>query len=134
MKTPDSALCASSVALGRFTANLPRAERLGSLRAERRARRGELLRVDRHPAAVLHLLDAHQVVAVVRRAVEAQLALDRVDAVGLDPVADLLVVEAVAALDAGLEDLPRRERRGGLRLDRGVGNARLRGALVVEVD
>jgi hypothetical protein len=86
------------------------------LRASRPARR--LLRADRDPAAVLHLLDAHQVVAVVRRPVEAQLALDRVDAVGLDPVADLLVVEAVAALDARLEDLPRRERRGGLRLDR----------------
>ncbi len=49
------------------------------------AGRGELRRPHHHPLAVLHLLDAHQVVAVVDGAVEAQRSLDGVDTVLLQP-------------------------------------------------
>ena len=92
MNTPDSADCASSVALGNVMRNRPlRALRLtrprrppgtriASLHLQRGALRRVLLGIDGDPASVLHLLDAHQVVAVVARAVEAQLALDGVDA------------------------------------------------------
>src|SRR3954465_5603499 len=102
MNTPDSADCASSVALGRFTL---------LLHAQRRTGRRVVLGPDRDPVTVLHLLHAHQVVAVVARSVEAQLALDRVDAVRLDVRADRLVIEASGALHTRLEDLPRGVRR-----------------------
>src|SRR5476651_2066464 len=92
MNTPDRADCASSVALGKFMPGEaprragrrnpsrarsraePGAARRVSLNLERRALCGELLGIDGDPAPVLDLLDAHQVVAVITRAVEAQVA------------------------------------------------------------
>src|SRR5512132_373471 len=98
MKTPDSADCASSVALGNATVSARRVPAL--LHQQARARRRVLLRIDGDPAAVLHLLDTHQVIAVIARAVETQLALDRVDAVLLQVRGDRLIVQASGALDA----------------------------------
>src|SRR5450755_2374875 len=109
MNTPDRADCASSVKLGKFMTNeasrgagrgsTPRGPqraqrgpaRVASLHLQRRALCGELLGIHGDPAAVLHLLDAHQVVSVVAGAVEAQVALDSVDTVLLDPRGDRLV-------------------------------------------
>src|SRR5215467_15133872 len=60
-----------------------------------RAWRGDCLRPHDDPLAVLHLLHTHQIVAVVAWPVEAQLALDRVDGVGLQPLRQHLVIEAL---------------------------------------
>src|SRR5690242_21943137 len=128
MKTPDSADCASSVALGSVTAACAR-----SLDREARAGRRVLLRPYRHPVAVLHLLDAHEVVAVVARAVEVQPAGDGVHLVLLEPRPDRLVVEAACAADPGFEDLPRCVRRRGLHLDARVRDAGFRRPLVIEL-
>ena len=99
-----------------------------------RAGRGELGRVDDHPFAVLHLLDAHQVVAVVGGSVEAQRTLDGLDAVLLQPVGHGLVVQALGGGDGGFQDLPGRERSRGLHLHRGVGEVGLGRALAVGLD
>ena len=78
-KMPDRMDCASSVALGqRHRSQAPRVCSLAPGAAT-------FLRPHHDPLAVLHLLDAHQVVAVVAGAVEAQLALDGVDPVRLEP-------------------------------------------------
>src|SRR5688500_4267327 len=135
MKTPESADCASSVALGSVIRASParwRAPDARSLHLEACPRCCVFLRPDDDPAAVLNLLHPHQVVAIVARAVEAQLALQRVDTVLLEPRADRLVVQAVRPLDAGFEDLPRGVRGRGLRLDRIVRDACLRRAIVVQ--
>src|SRR5206468_8272049 len=105
-----------------------------SVRLQLRAARRDFLRPDDDPVAVLRLLDAHQVVAEVADAVEAELALDGVDAVRLQPGRDRLVVEALGRDDAGLEDLPGGVRRRRLRLDRRVGEAGLGRALAVQLD
>src|SRR5690242_19414 len=81
MNTPDSADCASSVPLGNVT-GIASAGLLLDLKAC--AGRCEILRIDGDPTPVLHLLHAHQVVAVVAGSIEAELALDRVDPVVLD--------------------------------------------------
>src|ERR1019366_5422983 len=91
MNTPDGADCASRVKLGNVMpdaaprgagrCNATRAQsraqlgpaRVASLHLQRRALCGVLLGIHGDPAPVLHLLDAHQVVAVIARAVEAQL-------------------------------------------------------------
>src|SRR5947199_10389149 len=104
MKIPDSADCASSVALGNVTA---RCRRRLLLDLQRRAGGRVLLRIHRDPAAVLDLLDTHQIVTVVVRPVKAQMTLDGVGAVLLEISRNCLVVEAVRPLDAGLETLPR---------------------------
>src|SRR5215208_7766461 len=70
--TPESTDCASSVQLGKLIA---------SARDHLHAGGCEFRRIDDLPLAVLHLLDAHQVVTVVRRPVEAQRPLDGFDAV-----------------------------------------------------
>src|SRR5450755_3788156 len=119
MNTPDRADCASSVELGKFIAreasrgagrgSAPRGPlraqrgpaRVASLHLQRRALCGELLGIHGDPAAVLHLLDAHQVVAIVAGTVEAQVALNGIDAVFLDPRGDRLVVETAGAAHAG---------------------------------
>src|SRR5215207_681029 len=129
-KMPDRMLCASSDALGSVKPGMAR--RSASVGEQPGAAGRHLLRPDDDPLAVLHLLDAHQVVAEIAHAVETELALDGVDAVGLEEGADLLVVEALAADDAGLEDLPGGPRGRRLRLDRGVGEAGLGRALPVE--
>src|SRR5689334_14906531 len=133
---PERTLCASSVALGSVNPGIagPSARRARSVRLQLRAAGGHFLRPDDDPVAVLHLLDAHQVVAEVAGAVEAELALDRVDTVGLQPGRDRLVVEALGRVDAGLEDLPRGIRRRRLRLDRRIGETGLGRALAIELD
>src|SRR3954465_11787991 len=106
---PERTLCASSDALGSEKPGMGRALdplRQASVGEQLGAAGRHFLRPDHDPLAVLDLLDAHQVVAEVADAVEAELALDRVDAVGLEPGADLLVVEALRPVDAGLENLP----------------------------
>ena len=127
MKTPDSTDCA-------------RSERLGSPIA----RRGYFVISVAPGAATLFgqtvtqrpfctCFTRHQVVAVVARPVEAQLALDRVDLVLAQPVGEHLVVEALGRGDRGIEHLPRGIRRRGLRFDAGVGEPGLRRALVEEL-
>src|SRR5207237_3354166 len=123
-KMPERTLCDSSEALGSVNADMPAALEGEDLRAAG----GHLLRPYDHPVPVLHLLDAHQVVAEVAGAVEAQLALDGVDAIRLEPGRNRLVVEALGRGDAGLEDLPSGVRSGGLGLDRRVAQAGLGGA------
>src|SRR5664280_530065 len=114
-KMPERMLCASSEALGSVNADMRDAAR--SVGHQPGATGSEFLRPDDDPVAVLDLLDAHQVVAEVAEAVEAQLALDGVDPVRLQPRGDGLVVEALGRDDAGLEDLPCRVRGGRLGLD-----------------
>src|ERR1022692_5305748 len=150
MKRPDRADCASSVALGNVMPDAvlqrswrgnasggpSRAQRgpapVASLHLQRRARCGVLLGIYGDPAPVLHLLDAHQVVAVIARAIEAQVALDGVDPVFLDPRGDRFVVEAVGTAHAGFENLPRSVGSGSLDFDRRIRDARLRGTLVIK--
>jgi hypothetical protein len=118
-------LCASSVALGQVKPGI-RGVCSESAAAQGAIRRAVPLTSRGQTTthfAVLHLLDPHQVVAEVADAVEAELALDRVDAVRLQEGADLRVLQAPRADHAGLEDLPRRPGGGRLRLDRRVGEA-----------
>src|SRR5450631_2491110 len=131
MNRPDRADCASSVKLGNVmpddalrgsgrrnascapaTLALLGSARAASLHLQRRALCGVLLGIDGDPAAILHLLDAHQVVTIIAGTVEAQVALDGIDAVFLDPRRDRLVVEAVGAAHSRFEDLPRGVGRG----------------------
>src|SRR5438445_1260164 len=86
-KTPDRMLCDSSDALGSVNPDIgcSGGQQLG-------AAGSDFLRPDHDPVAVLHLLDTHQVVAEVAGPVEAQLALQCVDLVRLQPGADRLVV------------------------------------------
>src|SRR3954469_11335147 len=118
MKTPDSADCASSVPLGNVTP-IAFASRLLHLQACPGPR--VVLRIDSDPASALHLLHTHQVVAVVARSVEAELALDRVDAVLLDVRGNRLVVEAAGTAHTGFENLPRGVRRRCLHFDARIG-------------
>src|SRR5437773_1841957 len=112
----------------------PRAKNAGTRRPPARpgARRRELAGPHHAPLAVLHLLHPEEIVAVVVRAVEAQLADDRVHAVLLQPLREHFVVEALRRGHRGLQALPGRPRAGHLRLHVRVGHVRLRRALTEE--
>src|SRR5262245_27591835 len=84
MKTPERTDCARSVALGSVIARKAVASSGFLAQLELGTRLGDFLRPDDDPGAVLHLLDPHQVVAVIVRPVEAQCSLDRRDLVLLD--------------------------------------------------
>src|SRR2546425_1110020 len=96
------------------------------------ATRSPTPRPDAPPAPVLDLFALGVLGPVVFRAVEAQLAVHGVHLVGLEPGRQDLVVEAPGGVARGLDQLPRRERAGRLRLDERIGQARLLGALVEE--
>src|SRR5437763_7980450 len=120
-RTPEISAWPSSVALG-----------IGLRGDQFDARRRELGRPDDLPFLVLDLLDQLGGIAVIERPVEAHAAVDRRDLVLLEPCGDLLVVETVRAVHAGLEDLPLRDHAAGLRIDRGVRQVGL-GRLVLEL-
>src|SRR3954469_1118415 len=84
--------------------------------------RGPVLRPDRHPVAVLDLLDG--LVArpeIVLLLVEGELAGERgLGALAVQAVAHRLLVERACGLHAADEDVPGVPRRGGLRLEDGV--------------
>src|SRR5437899_4630004 len=98
-KTPERMDWDSSDRLGSVKPDMSGGDQLGTTSCN-------LLRPNDHPLAILDLLDAHQVVAEVADAVEAQLALQRVDLVRLQVGRDGLVVQALGVDDAGLQDLP----------------------------
>src|SRR5438477_13189213 len=101
MNTPESTACPNSAtsgrSIGQAAAGLPRlfstACRLMSGHDQLGAGRRHVLWPDDDPAAVLHLLHAHQVVAAVVGSVEAQHAVDRPDLIFLQPAGENLVVE-----------------------------------------
>src|SRR5438132_755993 len=64
-------------------------------REQPRARCREFSGPHDHPLAVVDLLDLREVVAVVVRSVETQLAEDSVDAILLQPLRERLVVQAL---------------------------------------
>src|SRR3546814_12264971 len=70
------------------------------------------------PLAVLHLLDLHQVVAVVAGAVKTQATVDGFHTVLAQESGNRLVIQAVGAAPAGFQHQLGRVRRRGMQLDR----------------